>query len=234
MFPEPDSLRPLTSGMRTHRRRTMHLRLHDAEPTTRATARRVAIIHAVGASLVLAACAAPTDDAGLMLMTTQPAQSAQTNRSAQSSPSAQSTQSLTESSARSPVSPVSPTSQRGDATPLTPDVSAGRTDDQSPAGNASVSDAFSVLVRRRVECLTNPQRCDVADFTAPGSSEARRMGDTVARFRREGLRLSPQRGRLELTVNAITLDPASGDVVVGASSRRGDRRLRRAVQGRVA
>jgi hypothetical protein len=79
--------------------------------------------------------------------------------------------------------------------------------------------AFAVLVRQRVACLTNPQHCDVGDFTAPGSSEARRMGDTVARFRRDGLQLSPRRGRLELTVNGVTLDPASGDVVVDSCER---------------
>ena len=45
------------------------------------------------------------------------------------------------------------------------------------------------------------------------------MGDTVARFRREGLRLSPQRGRLELVVNAVTLDPASGTVIVDSCER---------------
>jgi hypothetical protein len=188
MFPEPDSLRPLTSGMRTHRHRTMHLRPPDAEPTNCTTPRRVTTIRAVGAGLVLAACAAPTDDARLTLMTTPPIQSTQ------------SAHSLTESAAPSPLS------ARGDATSSsTPDV--------------SISDAFAVLVRRRVECLTNPQRCDVADFTAPGSSEARRMGDTVARFRREGLRLSPRQGRLELTVNAVTLDPVSGDVVVDSCER---------------
>lgn len=45
------------------------------------------------------------------------------------------------------------------------------------------------------------------------------MGETVARFRREGLRVSPQRGRLELTVNAVTLDPATGDVIVDSCER---------------
>lgn len=45
------------------------------------------------------------------------------------------------------------------------------------------------------------------------------MSDTVARFRRDGLQLSPRRGRLELTVNGVTLDPASGDVVVDSCER---------------
>ena len=45
------------------------------------------------------------------------------------------------------------------------------------------------------------------------------MGDTVARFRREGLRVSPQRGRLELAVNTVTLDPATGDVIVDSCER---------------
>ncbi len=45
------------------------------------------------------------------------------------------------------------------------------------------------------------------------------MGDTVARFRRDGLRLSPQRGRLDLTINTVTLDPVSGDVVVDSCER---------------
>lgn len=95
-------------------------------------------------------------------------------------------------------------------------------DDLSAAPNGdpmSPGDAFEVLVQRRVACLTTPHRCDVSLFTAPGTSEARRMGDTVARFRRDGLRLSPRRGRLELTVNSVTLDPVNGSVIVDSCER---------------
>lgn len=45
------------------------------------------------------------------------------------------------------------------------------------------------------------------------------MADTVTRFLREGVRLSPHRGRLELTVNAVTLNPATGEVIVDSCER---------------
>ena len=192
MFSESDSSRPLASGTCTHQRRTMPLRLHATAPT-----RRAFVAHAVLAGLVFGACTAPTDRAGLSL-------------------SAAPATSVAHSSTKSSVTSRVSAQQRAAQSPA--DAVSGA-DTVSPTNAVSPADTFAVLTRRRVACLTNPQRCDVADFTAPGSSEARRMGNTVARFRREGLRLSPQRGRLELVVNAITLDPVSGDVIVDSCER---------------
>ena len=197
MFPEPDSSRPLTSGARTHHRRTMHLRPHTIAPTW-----HVFVVRTALAAFVLGACAAPTDSSSLPVITT-PATTMPTTISMTTTMTTPMTIPSTTSTtvAHSPTDAVSPA------------ATVSSTAAVSPAA------AFAVLVRQRVACLTNPQRCDVDDFTAPGSSEARRMGDTVARFRRDGLRLSPRRGRLELTVNGVTLDPASGDVVVDSCER---------------
>ena len=197
MLPEPDSLRPPASGTRTHHRRTMHLRQNTIAPT-----RRVVVVRAALACLVLGACAASTDGRGLTVITIP-------STTAAHSP----TESPVPNDAVTGVVAASPTDGASGAKDASAYVSASASEAVSPA------EAFTVLARQRVACLTNPQRCDVADFTAPGSSEAQRMSDTVARFRRDGLRLSPHRGRLELTVNAVTLDPASGDVVVDSCER---------------
>ena len=101
----------------------------------------------------------------------------------------------------------------------TSDRWASRSDSVDDDAGTSPLAAFDVLTRRRVACFTTPAACDVASFTAPGSPEFRRISTAVTRFVRDGIRLSPRRGSLDVTIAGLARDVDTGMVVVDACER---------------
>lgn len=99
------------------------------------------------------------------------------------------------------------------------DRAASRNDSVDDDADTSPLAAFDVLTRRRVACFTTPAACNVASFTAPGSPEFRRISTAVTRFVRDGIRLSPRRGSLDVTIAGVVRDIDTGMVVVDACER---------------
>jgi hypothetical protein len=71
--------------------------------------------------------------------------------------------------------------------------------------SSEVESAFGALLAKWVECFHQPTRCDTTQFTAPKSPERTRLGEAVSFYSTEQIRTKPKEGRLEWSIESLTL-----------------------------